>query len=66
VDASTIEDPASGPPSGTSRDVYRNGSKIATVQTSTYTDSLNQKGAATATRVCAGVSVCSNTGTVSF
>jgi hypothetical protein len=53
-------------PSGTSFDVYRNGSTIATVQTRGYTDTLKKKGAYTS-KVCAtAVSVCSNTGSVTF
>jgi hypothetical protein len=59
--------PSWSPPSGTSRDVYRNGSKIATVQTTNYTHSLNQEAAGSyGYKVCAGVSVGSNTATVSF
>jgi vibriolysin len=55
-------------PSGASFDVYRDGSKIATVQATTYTDSLNLKGAAIHTyRVCAPAkSTCSNEAKVSF
>jgi PKD repeat protein len=55
-------------PSGASFDVYRNGTKTATVQASAYTDSLNAKGVGTyAYRVCApAASVCSNQVTVSF
>jgi chitodextrinase len=55
-------------PSGTSYDVYRNGAAIATTQTTTYTDNINQRGSTTYTyEVCAsGRSVCSNQATISF
>jgi hypothetical protein len=53
-------------PGGTSFDVYRNGGRIATVQTKNYTDTLNKRGTY-AYKVCAtAVSVCSNTATVIF
>jgi hypothetical protein len=53
---------------GTSFDIYRNGAKIATVQATAYTDSINSKGSGTYTyKVCGPVSsVCSNTASVSF
>ena len=49
-------------------DVYRNGTKIATVSGTTYTDNLNARGTGTyAYQVCAaGTSTCSNTATVVF
>jgi PKD repeat protein len=52
--------------SGTSFDVYRNGTRIATVQTNAYTDNINKKGSGTYSyKVCeAGIPVCSNTATV--
>jgi PKD domain/IPT/TIG domain len=54
-------------PSGASFDIYRNGARIATVQGGSYTDSLGRKGQGTyAYKVCAAVSVCSNTATVTF
>jgi hypothetical protein len=55
-------------PSGASFDVYRNGSKIATVQTRSYTDNLNRKGPGSFTyKVCqSSDSICSNPATVSF
>lgn len=55
-------------PSGASFDVYRNGTKIATVQTTAYTDNINYKGAGSYTyKVCeAGSTTCSNEATVSF
>jgi PKD repeat protein len=53
-------------PSGTSFDVYRNGSKVASLQAFSYTDTVTGKGSFTY-RVCApGNSVCSNTASVSF
>ncbi len=57
-----------GGPSGTSFDVYRNGVRIATAQTTAYTDNLDTRGSATYTyRVCAPVaSTCSNDASVSF
>lgn len=54
--------------SGTSYDIDRNGSKLATVQESPYTDNLAKKGSGTYTyKVChpAGP-ICSNQATVSF
>ena len=55
-------------PSGASFDVYRNGARIATVEATAYTDSINRKGSANYTyRVCApATSTCSNDVTVSF
>jgi len=55
-------------PSGASFDVSRDGVTIATVQASTYTDSINNKGPGTYTyQVCAPTtSSCSNQVTVSF
>ncbi len=55
-------------PSGASFDVYRNGTKIATAQATSYTDNINKKGSATYTyRVCASAaSTCSNDASVSF
>jgi PKD repeat protein len=55
-------------PTGTSVDIYRNGSKITTVQASTYTDSLNTKGPGSYTyEACtAASSICSNQATVRF
>ena len=51
---------------GASFDVYRNGSKIATVQAGAYTDTLNTKASGTyAYKVCAA-SICSNTASVTF
>jgi hypothetical protein len=49
-------------------DVYRNGGKIATVQTSSYTDDPSRRGSATYSYiVCApGTSSCSNDASVSF
>ena len=49
-------------------DVYRNGVRIATVQTTAYTDNLDTRGSATYTyRVCApAASTCSNDASVSF
>jgi serine protease len=49
-------------PSWGSFDVYRNGAKIATVQTGAYTDNLNRRGSGTYTyKVCASAgSICSN------
>jgi PKD repeat protein len=54
--------------SGTSFDLYRSGLKIATVQTTTYTDNINVKGSGSYTyQVCeAGNATCSNEETVSF
>jgi PKD repeat protein len=54
--------------SGASFDVYRNGGKIATVQASAYTDSLNTKGSGSYVyEVCAlATSICSNQTTVIF
>jgi serine protease len=53
---------------GGSADVYRNGTKIATVQGTSYTDNLNRKGTGGYRyKVCeAGAAVCSNEVTVSF
>ncbi|HEY3208959.1 MAG TPA: PKD domain-containing protein [Actinomycetota bacterium] len=55
-------------PSGTSFDLYRSGLKIATVQTTAYTDNLNTKGSGSYTyKVCEAASTtCSNDATVSF
>jgi PKD repeat protein len=53
-------------PSGTSFDVYRNGSTVATVQAGAYTDDLNGHGTFLY-KVCApAISVCSNTASVTF
>ena len=54
--------------SGTSFDVYHNGTKIGTVQTTSYTDNLNRKGSGSYTyKVCASVeSTCSNDVSVTF
>jgi uncharacterized repeat protein (TIGR02543 family) len=52
--------------SGTSFDVYRNGTRIASLQAFTYTDTLIGKGSYSY-KVCAPAdSVCSNTASVSF
>jgi hypothetical protein len=53
---------------GTSFDVYRDGSPIATVQANSYTDNLNKRGSSTDIyEVCAtAFASCSNTATVSF
>jgi PKD repeat protein len=55
-------------PSGTSFELYRSGLKIATIQTTTYTDDINTKGSASYTyRVCAvGAALCSNEVAVTF
>lgn len=55
-------------PSGASFDVYRNGAKIATVQATAYTDSINKKGAGSYTyKVCGSAfPSCSEQVTVSF
>jgi PKD repeat protein len=55
-------------PSGTSFDLYRNGTKIITVQTTTYTDNIDRRGSGTYTyKVCApALSSCSNDATISF
>ncbi len=55
-------------PSGTSFDVYRNGTRIATVQTAAYTDDLNKKGTGSYRyRVCAvATAVCSHEAAVTF
>jgi PKD repeat protein len=55
-------------PSGSSFDVYRNGGRIATVQGSAYTDSLNTRGSGSYVyKVCAvASSTCSNEVTVAF
>jgi hypothetical protein len=55
-------------PSGTSFHVYRNGTRIATVEATAYTDNINRKGAGTSVhRVCAvSIPVCSNETTVTF
>jgi chitodextrinase len=54
--------------SGGSFDVYRNGTKIAAVQTTSYTDNINMRSSATYTyRVCTpATSTCSNEVTVAF
>jgi PKD repeat protein len=54
--------------SWTSFDVYRNGTRIATVQANAYADKINNKGPGTYSyKVCqAGIPVCSNTATVRF
>jgi serine protease len=54
---------------GINDDVYRNSTKIATVQGSSYTDNINRKGSASYTyKVCAQAAptICSNQATVSF
>jgi hypothetical protein len=51
-------------PGGASFDVYRNGSEIATVQASAYTDTLNKKPGTYVYKVCSGA-VCSNSASVS-
>jgi PKD repeat protein len=55
-------------PSGTNFNVFRNGTKIATVQTTAYTDNLNNKGSGTYTyKVCAlAFASCSDPVTVRF
>jgi chitodextrinase len=55
-------------PSGTSFDVYRNGVRIATVQTTSYRDNINKRGPGIYTyKVCApATDSCSNDATVSF
>ena len=55
-------------PSGTSIYVYRNGTRIATVQSTAYTDNINQTGSGSYTyNVCAApLSSCSKQVTVSF
>ena len=55
-------------PVGASFDVSRNGTRIATVQTTAYTDQINQKGSGTYTyKVCAAeFASCSDPVTVSF
>jgi PKD repeat protein len=55
-------------PSGATYVVYRNGTRIATVEATADTDTLNSSGSATNTyRVCAPViSTCSNEATVTF
>ena len=52
----------------TSVEIFRNGSSIATVNDSPYTDNINNKGGGTYTyKVCnPGTSTCSNTVTVTF
>jgi chitodextrinase len=54
--------------SGTSFDVYRNGVRIATVQTTSYKDNINKRGPGIYTyKVCApATDSCSNDATVSF
>jgi PKD repeat protein len=54
--------------SGTSFDVYRNGVRIATVQTTSYMDNINKRGPGIYTyKVCApATNSCSNDATVSF
>jgi PKD repeat protein len=48
-------------PSGTSIDIYRNGTRIATVWTTAYTDNIGQKGSGSyAYKVCAAVASCSD------
>jgi PKD repeat protein len=55
-------------PSGTSIDIYRNGTRIARVRTTAYTDNINQKGSGSYTyKVCAtAFGTCSDPVTVSF
>ncbi len=55
-------------PSGVSFDVYRDGTKIATVLATSYTDNVNQRGSGTYTyRVCTlATSTCSNDASVTF
>lgn len=55
-------------PSGTNFDLYRSGLKIATVQTTAYTDNVNMRGSASYTyKVCAvGTALCSNEAMVTF
>jgi PKD repeat protein len=54
--------------SGTSFDVYRNGVRIASVQTTSYKDNINKRGPGTYSyKVCApATDSCSNEATVSF
>jgi PKD repeat protein len=52
--------------SGTSFDIYRNGSRVATVQAFSYTDTVTGKGSFSY-KVCAAAnSVCSNTASLTF
>jgi PKD repeat protein len=55
-------------PSGASFDIYRNSTRIATVQANTYTDKINKKapGSYTYKTCAAALSSCSNPVTVSF
>jgi PKD repeat protein len=54
-------------PSGASYDVYRNGTKIATLSTTAYTDTVGKGPGSYTYQVCAtALSSCSNEATVSF
>jgi hypothetical protein len=55
-------------PSGRSFDVYRNGTRMATVEATAYTDNINKRGSGGYSyKVCAAqASVCSNEATVTF
>jgi PKD repeat protein len=52
--------------SGTAFDVYRNGSKVASLQAFSYTDTVTGKGSFTYKVCVSASSVCSNTASVSF
>jgi PKD repeat protein len=52
--------------SATSFDVYRNGSKVASLQAFTYTDTVTRKGSLSYKVCVRATSVCSNTASVSF
>jgi hypothetical protein len=54
-------------PSGASFDVYRNGTKIATLSTTAYTDTVGKGAGSYTYQVCApALGSCSNEATVSF
>ena len=54
-------------PSSAGFDVYRNGARIAALQSTSYTDNVNSKAPGSYTyRVCAELSSCSNDATVNF
>jgi hypothetical protein len=54
-------------PSGTSFDVYRNSAKLATVTTTTYTDTIGANPGSYHYKVCAAATaICSNQATVNF